>query len=157
MLLYHGSNVQVDRPKILSSNRAMDFGAGFYTTSDENQAMKWAKIQTLRRKKGIPIVSVYEFDENAAKDLSVLSFCSADKNWLDFVAENRKNLYCGMKYDIVRGPVANDTTMTIISDYMAGNISDEVALLLLKTQKLSDQYVFLTESGIDCLRFKEVR
>lgn len=44
MILYHGSNVKVEQPKIIVSNRTLDFGAGFYITSDENQAMKWAKL-----------------------------------------------------------------------------------------------------------------
>ena len=43
MILYHGSNVQVSTPKILVTNRMLDFGAGFYTTSNRQQAVKWAK------------------------------------------------------------------------------------------------------------------
>lgn len=50
MILYHGSNVLVSKPKILVTNRMLDFGAGFYTTSSKEQAMSWAKIQTIRRK-----------------------------------------------------------------------------------------------------------
>lgn len=51
MILYHGSNVQVSTPKILVTNRMLDFGAGFYTTSNRQQAVKWAKTQTIRRRK----------------------------------------------------------------------------------------------------------
>lgn len=40
MILYHGSNVQVSMPKILVTNRMLDFGAGFYTTSNRQQAVK---------------------------------------------------------------------------------------------------------------------
>ena len=52
MILYHGSNVEVREPKIIVSNRTLDFGAGFYTTSNKEQAEKWSKTQTLRRRKG---------------------------------------------------------------------------------------------------------
>ncbi len=38
MILYHGSNVAVREPSIIVSNRALDFGAGFYTTSNLAQA-----------------------------------------------------------------------------------------------------------------------
>lgn len=38
MLLYHGSNVEVNAPKILVPNHALDFGPGFYTTLNRNQA-----------------------------------------------------------------------------------------------------------------------
>ncbi|NBK98901.1 MAG: DUF3990 domain-containing protein [Erysipelotrichia bacterium] len=40
MILFHGSNVKVEQPKIIISNRTLDFGAGFYTTSDESQVIK---------------------------------------------------------------------------------------------------------------------
>ena len=53
MILYHGSNIAVTEPQIIVSNRALDFGAGFYTTSSEEQAIRWAKLQALRRGKGI--------------------------------------------------------------------------------------------------------
>ena len=94
------------------------------------------------RKKGEAVLSIYDFDEEQAAELALLRFEEADQKWLNFVTQNRKNLYNGDKFDIVIGPVANDTTMPVLSDYMAGNISEEVALILLKPQKLADQYAF---------------
>lgn len=153
MILYHGSNVQVNTPKILVTNRMLDFGAGFYTTSNRKQAVKWSKTQTIRRKKGEPTVSMYEFDEEKLNEISVHRFKSADKEWLKFVTDNRKGKYLGKKYDLVIGPVANDNTMPVINNYMSGIIDERTALILLKPQKLSDQYAFLTEKGISILRF----
>ena len=34
MILYHGSNVIVDKPKLIQQNRFLDFGFGFYTTTN---------------------------------------------------------------------------------------------------------------------------
>lgn len=34
MILYHGSNVTVDKPKLIRQNRYLDFGYGFYTTTN---------------------------------------------------------------------------------------------------------------------------
>lgn len=62
-------------------------------------------------------------------------------------------MYIGKKYDLVIGPVANDNTMPVINNYMSGIIDEETALILLKSQKLSDQYAFLTEKGISVLKF----
>lgn len=47
MILYHGSNVEVREPKLLKIQRDLDFGKGFYTTSDFEQARTWAlrKVQ----------------------------------------------------------------------------------------------------------------
>ncbi len=55
------------------------------------------------------------------------------------------------------GPVANDNTMSVINDYMAGTINEETAFVLLKPQKLSDQYTFLTWKGLSVLRYLEVK
>lgn len=41
MILYHGSNVVVREPHLLKIQRELDFGKGFYTTSDLEQASKW--------------------------------------------------------------------------------------------------------------------
>ena len=42
MKLYHGSNIEVKTPCLIPSKRLLDFGAGFYLTSDFEQAKKWA-------------------------------------------------------------------------------------------------------------------
>lgn len=156
MILFHGSNVGVYEPKIIVSNRTLDFGAGFYTTSDKDQSIKWARLQALRRRAGKPQVTIFDFDEKAAETLNILRFQSANRLWLNFVTQNRKGVYTGKKYDVVIGPVANDNTMPVINDYMAGIINEETALILLKPQKLSDQYVFLTYNGLSTLKFLEV-
>jgi len=41
MVIFHGSDVAVTKPKILSSNRLLDFGEGFYTTSSYEQALNY--------------------------------------------------------------------------------------------------------------------
>lgn len=158
MILYHGSNMEVPHPKILEPTRALDFGAGFYTTSSETQAIRWAYLQTKRRKKGTPTVSRYSYDpDNLPEDLSVKHFPSADATWLNFVCENRKVSYSGQQYDIVIGPVANDDTMPVINDYLAGAISEETALVLLNPQKLADQYTFLSDKALEALNFLEAK
>lgn len=42
MILYHGSNMEIKVPQIIKSKRLLDFGTGFYLTSDFQQAKKWA-------------------------------------------------------------------------------------------------------------------
>lgn len=65
MKLYHGSNVPVTIPRIIVSDRKLDFGTGFYITSSYGQAERWAELTTARRKIGKETISVYEFDESA--------------------------------------------------------------------------------------------
>ena len=35
MILYHGSNVIVEKPILVEQNRFLDFGYGFYTTTNK--------------------------------------------------------------------------------------------------------------------------
>ena len=66
MILYHGSNVVVEKPRLIQQNRFLDFGTGFYTTENKTQAIGFAEKVYRRRETGIQTVSVYELDENAA-------------------------------------------------------------------------------------------
>lgn len=59
MLVYHGSNVVVGRPKLVKQNRFLDFGFGFYTTTNKAQAIGFANKVTRRRKTGTKSVSIY--------------------------------------------------------------------------------------------------
>ena len=156
MILYHGSHVDAVEPKILVSRRNLDFGSGFYTISSEEEAEMWAKSQYKRRHKGKATVTVYDFDEKCLDEIKVLRFEGPTEAWLDHVAENRKGLYKGDKYDLIIGPVANDNTMRVISDYIEESIDKETALILLKPQKLNDQYAFLTTRGLKLLKTVEV-
>jgi hypothetical protein len=85
-----------------------------------------------------------------------LKFETANKEWLTYVSENRKGIYGGKKYDIVIGPVANDNTMSVIGAYITGSVDEETTLILLKPQKLSDQYAFLTWKSLSALKCLEV-
>ena len=155
MLLYHGSNVAVKEPKIIESNRALDFGGGFYLTSDYDQAAKWAKLMVLRRGEGTPTVTVFDYDEEAAS-LNTLKFSAPDADWLKFVASHRTNTNAENDYDVIAGPVANDNTMPVINMYIAGDYNEEEAIRRLLAQKLKDQYVMKTERAVVALKFKEV-
>ena len=64
MLLYHGSNMTVAIPKLIKQNRFLDFGFGFYTTTNKEQAIGFAKKVYQRRKVGDCIVNIYEIKES---------------------------------------------------------------------------------------------
>jgi len=152
--LYHGSNVEVCNPEILSNLRALDFGAGFYLTSSKDQASKWAKIVARRRRKGRPTLNIYKFDEANLIALTVLKHETANEEWLEFVVNNRKELIAVNPYDLVIGPVANDSTLPVIDDYMVGVYTKEEAVKRLLPQNLTDQYAFLTRTALELLSFE---
>lgn len=69
MLLYHGSNLIVDTPRLINQQRGLDFGAGFYLTTAEKQAVQFSHIVVRRSRSGTATVSIYEFDMTDAKGL----------------------------------------------------------------------------------------
>lgn len=155
MILFHGSNVEVMKPKLIPQNRYLDFGYGFYTTLNKEQAVSFSK-KVSKRRGGKSVVSVYELNESVIKkELDILSFDSPNEEWLDFVFANRSGIYEGKLYDCIYGPVANDDVYQTFAAYMAGILTKEQTLANLKIKKLYDQMVFATQKAIDHLHFKE--
>lgn len=155
MKIYHGSNVVVREPKVLASDRKLDFGTGFYLTSSYEQAERWAELTAKRKDSGAPVVSVFEFDDSGLESLKCLKFEKADKTWLQFVARNRKDPDFENDYDFIVGPVANDRTMPVISLFFAKIYDEEETIKRLLPQKLCDQFVFRTEKSLLRLKFVE--
>jgi hypothetical protein len=154
MLLYHGSNVAVETPRLSNQMRGLDFGAGFYLTTSEHQAARFSEIVFQRQQNGTAIVNIYEFDMDVAKkELAIQKFDSASAEWLKFVVENRTKSYQGENYDMVIGAVANDRVMPTVLAYLNGFINEEATLITLKTSKLVDQVCLKTEKALSLLKF----
>ena len=155
MILYHGSNVIVDQPKLIRQNRYLDFGFGFYTTTNREQAVNFAQKVTDRRKMGEATLNIYSVNEAVAfQECKVLQFDSPDEAWLDFVAANRQGTYQGEKYDLIYGAVANDDVYRTIALYMTGVLDKEQTLSSLKIRKPFNQLVFATEKSLQYLKFE---
>lgn len=153
MKLYHGSNMKVETPKLIIQNRFLDFGYGFYTTTNNSQAESFAK-KVAARKGGIPTVNVYEIEDSIVSGLlKIKRFDYPDEEWLDFVCAHRNGTYEGEQYDLIIGAVANDDVYRTLQVYQAGLLPKEHALEALKIKKLFNQYVFATEEAIELLKF----
>ena len=154
MILYHGSNVMVSSPKLIRQNRFLDFGFGFYTTTNKMQAIAFADKVYKRRKEGGKIVNIYEIDEQKAfAECSILRFDSPDEAWLDFVSDNRSGSYAGEAFDFVYGPVGDDDVYTTFTLYTARVLTREQALEALKIKKLYNQLVLSSEKALSYLKF----
>ncbi len=153
MLVYHGSNMTVEQPRLIVQNRFLDFGYGFYTTTNKPQAESFAKKVTVRRG-GTPTVNVYEIDDaEINKHLKIKRFNAPDEEWLTFVSANRNGVYIGEEYDLIIGAVANDDVYRTLQVYSAGLLTMEQALEALKIKKLFNQYVFATTEALSFLKF----
>ncbi|MDO4383241.1 MAG: DUF3990 domain-containing protein [Eubacteriales bacterium] len=155
MIVYHGSNMTVDKPKLIRQNRYLDFGYGFYTTTNRIQAVNFAQKVAERRHTGVPTLNIYSVDENEAfTSCNLLRFESPDEKWLDYVAANRQGKYQGEHYDLIYGAVANDDVYRTIALYMTGILTKEQTLSALKIRKLYNQLVFATDKSLQYLHFE---
>lgn len=153
MKVYHGSLVVVEKPKIRVSDRYLDFGYGFYTTMNKEQVIKWTAKQKNRKGTNLGYVSMYDFDiEKAESELKMIRFDKADKEWLDFVFANRKG-QCQEIYDIVIGPVVDDSVYEVVRFYEIGVYDLEETLKRLKVEELYNQVLFHTEKSLTYLKF----
>ena len=156
MILYHGSNVLVKEPKLIKQNRYLDFGYGFYTTTNKEQAIAFAKRVYNREEIGSKIVSIYDFEEEKAfKECKVLVFDSPNAEWLDYVSANRSGKYIGETHDIIYGPVADDDVYTTLNLYLANVLTREQTIETLKIKKLFNQIVFASAKALSYLKYKE--
>jgi len=154
MTLYHGSNVTVKTPNLDLSRKSLDFGAGFYTTVNKEQAIAFAQKVMIRKEQQSQFVNVYDFDINAGElTLDILQFPAPNKLWLDFVHQNRRYIYTGKLYDLIIGPVANDDVYATLIVYEQGILNVDQTLEALKVKDLYNQYVFKTEKALSLLKF----
>lgn len=158
MKLYHGSIIAVKHPSIRQGHSNTDFGKGFYTTIEYEQAARWARIRRERAGGGNAIVSMYLVDDDILQreDLHIMAYNGATVEWLDFIVANRRNAP-RHNYDIVLGPVANDNLYATISLYENGELSAEAAIVQLKTHVLFNQVSFHSPAAIALLRFEEAQ
>jgi hypothetical protein len=160
MLIYHGSADIVEAPEIRAPNRTLDFGLGFYTTSNMEQASTFAGMVVARMKKAGKTpkgkyVNIYNFNYEAnSNKLSILTFKSAGYEWLTFVAANRVGHSVRDDYDLIIGPVANDRVYRVLTAYDLGVYDENEALRRIKAFDLYDQYVFKTEKALKYLFFE---
>lgn len=143
--LFHGSRTIVEHPEIRVQKYHKDFFWGFYCTSIEQQAVRWAtKFGTSG------IVNVYSFDEQAG--LNYKCFPGMSDEWLDFVAACRSGV--PHNYDIVEGPMADDTIFNYVQSFLDGEISRTAFWELAKFKYPTHQISFHSEKALAALTFE---
>lgn len=153
MILYHGSNTDIQTIDLCKSKVGKDFGFGFYLTPDYtvalNQAKRRADIDG-----GEPIVNRYEFDEEGLSGFNVATYGSYSTQWAEFVKANRANRTRMQlhDFDIIIGPIANDDIGMQMRKFNAGRITLEQFMKAIEWKKVTLQYFFGTERSIKLLK-----
>ena len=154
MILFHGTNNDIESINLSAGQKHKDFGQGFYLTPDKNTAERMA------RKKaslfgGTPMIIVYEFDRKSAENSNVKIKIFpeiATPDWLRFIDQNRNNRESipSHNYDIVIGPIADDGVVVQLTNFRNHLLTPEEAAKNLQDRFLDQQYFF---GSIDALAF----
>lgn len=152
MKLYHGSNIEIETIDLKRGRRGKDFGQGFYLSADIKQAREMADTVVDREGCGAPVVTEFEFDDNIFTSgvLNVKTFPHYSIEWSRFVRANRKNkteipLH---DYDIVYGPIADDTIAKQMWRLDLEYIDEERFMKEIQYKEETFQYFFGTEKAI---------
>jgi len=159
MKLYHGSDIQVTNPEINKGKPYKDFGQGFYLSADIDQANEMASQRASQFIDAKPVVTTFEFDESAMTDgsLKVKRFETYTEEWAEFVLRNRdrKTPQPYHDYDIVYGPIADDSIVRQLRRFELGDIKTLADLMkeLKYPQGITFQYFFGSEKALQRLTF----
>jgi hypothetical protein len=163
MILYHGSNVDIQNISLSACRPYKDFGRGFYLTDIPEQAERMAE-RVARIYGGEPVLNIYEIDDSFlnSSNLRIKNFGEeTSEDWARFVMNNRNkdfedfsNPLCNLdsKYDIVIGPVADDNMAMLFRQYEEDVIDFDTLLKGMIYKKTSSQYSFHTPTAVSFLR-----
>ncbi len=157
MKIYHGGLEIVKIPEIRKSNRTLDYGSGFYTTTSFDQAKDWVIRRIKENKVKTGYVNIYELDQKQTENLNCLIFDKPTDEWVDFVMKNRTQKDFNHNYDIVYGPVANDSVYAAFALFEGGVLNKQELIAELKTYKLVDQYLFHTIDSLKAISFVDYK
>ena len=158
MIVYHGSHTEVKFPDSLYGRFNLDFGQGFYVTTLQKHAEKWA-IRKSRRRQGSPTISVFNFDISG---LDILAFGGYTEDWLDFVISNRIGKPELHQHDAIFGNIADDDVAGVVDEYIRllskNRVTPEIKtawLQLLQYSEPNNQYCIISQKAIKAIKFRE--
>ena len=167
MVVYHGTDI--DSAYLIKNNilldigsKSVDFGPGFYVTTNIEMAKKWAKRKAIVRRK-MPVVLIFEYDETASNE-SVLKL-ENDLNWGRFIINNRNGYEyiehmqykvhnLDAKYPIVYGRIADYDTVGLAQQLLA-DMQELSSIDEMLNPYYSYQYSFHTKESLKYLSISD--
>lgn len=154
MRLYHGSTIKIETILLEKSKPYKDFGKAFYLSAEREQAKELAESR-VSFLGGETVINEFEFDEKlliegVEEPLRVKIFPHYCLEWAEFVWNNRdEEQDYTHNYDIVYGPIANDTIGYQMRQYREEFTDLRGFLKGLKYRKGETfQYAFCTERAL---------
>ena len=143
-IIYHGSRQIVRTPEIRIGHYTKDFGPGFYCTDLKAQAKRWAA-----RFNTPGFISIFRHDET--QRLKKKLFPKMTNAWLDFIVACRLGI--PHSYDLVEGPMADDSIFNFVQEFADGNISRQAFWALAKFRYPTHQISFHTSAALGTLTY----
>lgn len=150
MRCYHTGHHKLPDPDIRIGRKNADFGQGFYLSPSDAFAGKWVR----ERKDLEAYVNAYELDLSGLRVLQL----QRDEAWFDYLFRNRAGLPDRHgEYDLILGPIANDTIYNTFGVFTSGLLPKEQVLSLLQIGPCYEQIVVKTERARRQLRWLSSR
>ena len=144
--LYHTGFLTIEHPDIHYGRSNADFGQGFYLSDSEAFSKRWAK----QRKGCDTVLNTYDL---ITEGLNIKRF-TRDKEWFGYIFRNRSiQPDTFAEYDVIIGPIANDTLYDTFGIITSGLLSEKLALELLQIGAAYTQIVLKTEKAASQLHF----
>lgn len=144
--LFHTGFQIIEVPDIRIGRSNADFGQGFYLSDNEEFSKRWAK----ERKGCITYLNRYELN---LADLKVKIF-SKDEEWFEYIFKNRAGYVDSLKeYDVIIGPIANDTIYDTFGMITSGMLDSQEALKILSIGHTYKQVVIKSDKAVQALQF----
>lgn len=165
-ILYHGSEVIVEKPEYGKGARTNDYGRGFYCTEELELAKEWA---CAKGRNGY--ANRYEMELEKMKILNLNSSDYHILNWLALLADNRTYWQRGSiseeakryihdnflpdisEYDVIIGYRADDSYFAFAQDFVAGTISLQKLSEAMRLGKLGEQIVLKSRRAFEEIRY----
>ena len=144
--LYHTGFQRIEKPDIRIGRANADFGQGFYLSDNGGFSRRWARS----RRGETTWLNTYDL---APDGLKVKRF-ERDAEWFDYIFRNRSGYPDALaEYDVIIGPIANDTIYDTWGISTSGMLSREQSLRLLMIGPVYRQTAIKTERAASHLRF----
>ena len=144
--LYHTGFEKIEQPDIHIGRANADFGQGFYLSDNGGFSRRWARS----RRGETTWLNTYTLALDA---LQVKRF-ERGAEWFDYIFHNRSGYPDALsEYDVIVGPIANDTIYDTWGISTSGLLSREQSLRLLMIGPVYRQTAIKTERAASRLRF----
>ncbi|MCR4790697.1 MAG: DUF3990 domain-containing protein [Treponemataceae bacterium] len=146
--LFHTSFQVIEKPDIKHGRANADFGQGFYLSDNEDFSKRWAENHNGMTSK----INTYTLD---IENLKVKIF-HRDNEWFKYISDNRMGKADSLAaYDLIIGPIANDTLYDTYGVITSGLLSEKDALSILRIGPEYNQIVIKTQKAADVLKFEK--